>query len=93
MREAATHLGQRDDGWRSRRQVIIGAQIVDFCAPSPRLAVEVDGGYHAGRAQADMRRDRRLGELGYRVVRLPGEIVAHDTEQAIATVVAALGGR
>ena len=76
-----------------RRQLIIGEHIVDFCAPSVRLVVEVDGGYHAGRAKADARRDRRLGALGYRVVRLPAEIVAHDIEQAIAIVVAALGGR
>ena len=73
-----------------RRQVIIGEHIVDFCAPSVRLVVEVDGGYHAGRAQADARRDRRLGELGYRVVRLAAEVVAHDIEQAIAIVVEAL---
>ena len=76
-----------------RRQVIIGEHIVDFCAPSVRLVVEVDGGYHAGRAQADARRDRRLGELGYRVVRLPAEVVAHDIEQAIAIVVAAAAER
>ncbi|MBK8251153.1 MAG: DUF559 domain-containing protein [Polyangiaceae bacterium] len=41
-----------------RRQVVIGPYIVDFCAPSVRLVVEVDGGYHsAGRGQTS-------GEIG-----------------------------
>lgn len=61
-----------------RRQVVIGEYIVDFCAPSVRLIVEVDGGYHAGRARADARRDRELGRLGYRVVRVAAELVVRD---------------
>ena len=73
-----------------RRQLVIGKHIVDFAAPSVRLVVEVDGGYHVGRAKADARRDRQLGEVGWRVVRLPAEVVAHDIEQAIAVVAAAL---
>ena len=73
-----------------RRQFVIGPYIVDFAAPSARLVVEVDGGYHAGRAKADARRDRQLGELGWRVVRLSADMVAHDIEQAIAVVVAAV---
>jgi hypothetical protein len=43
-----------------RRQAVIGSYIVDFVAPSVRLVVEVDGGYHAGRCRADERRDRIL---------------------------------
>jgi very-short-patch-repair endonuclease len=58
-----------------RRQVPIGRYIVDFCAPSARLVVEVDGGYHAERARADARRHRALLELGYRVVRVPAALV------------------
>ena len=73
-----------------RRQFIVGPYIVDFAAPSMRLVVEVDGGYHAGRAEADARRDRRLGELGWRVVRVPAELVAHDIEHAIAIVAEAV---
>ena len=32
-----------------RRQVPIDRYIVDFLAPSVKVVVEVDGGYHAGR--------------------------------------------
>src|SRR5262249_51910188 len=31
-----------------RRQVVVGAFIVDFAAPHAHLVVEVDGGYHVG---------------------------------------------
>jgi very-short-patch-repair endonuclease len=47
-----------------RRQVPIGRYIVDFLAPSARLVVEVDGGYHARRATADARRDAALRRAG-----------------------------
>jgi very-short-patch-repair endonuclease len=74
-----------------RRQVPIGRYIVDFCAPSARLVVEVDGGYHAERARADARRDRALTELGYHVVRVPAALVVGELSQAVALIVAALG--
>ena len=64
--------------------------IVDFLAPSARLVVEVDGGYHAQRARADERRDRKLRRLGYRVLRLRSELVEEHIEQAVALVRAAL---
>ena len=55
-----------------------------------RLVVEVDGGYHAERARSDARRDRELGRLGYRVVHVPAELVAHDIERVKQIVSAAL---
>ena len=39
-----------------RRQVPLLGFIADFYAPSARLVVEVDGGYHARRVTADARR-------------------------------------
>ena len=73
-----------------RRQFVIREWIVDFVAPSVRLIVEVDGGYHAGRQRADARRDRLLAALGWRVVRLPAELVMGNLEAAVARVHAAL---
>ncbi len=75
-----------------RRQLVIGDFIADFAAPAARLVVEVDGGYHAGRARADARRDRVLGRLGWRVLRVPGELVARDLDAAVALIVAAVVG-
>ena len=74
-----------------RRQVPVGARfIADFCAPSIKLIVEVDGGYHARRRSADASRDRKLARLGYRVIRVNSELVLSDLAAAVALVGAAL---
>jgi very-short-patch-repair endonuclease len=69
-----------------RRQVLVGEFIVDFLAPSVKLVVEVDGGYHAERVTADGRRQRALERLGYRVVRVSTEAVRANLEKAVNTV-------
>jgi very-short-patch-repair endonuclease len=70
-----------------RRQLVIDNQyIVDFAAPAVKLVVEVDGGYHKKRARADARRDRVLAELGWRMVRLPADLVERDLEAAVGVV-------
>jgi len=74
-----------------RRQVPVGGRfIADFCAPSIKLIVEVDGGYHERRRAADASRDRKLARLGYRIVRLDAELVLRDLSAAVALVKAAL---
>ena len=73
-----------------RRQVVIGEYIVDFCAPSVKLVIEVDGGYHARRVRLDARRQRRIERAGYRFVRLSHELVVRRPDEAVACVVAAL---
>ena len=71
-----------------RLQAVIGSYIVDFLAPSVRLIVEVDGGYHARRARADERRDRILYRAGYRVTRFSALQVSHNLPDVIQAIVA-----
>lgn len=75
-----------------RRQAVVAGCIVDFLAPSRKLIVEVDGGYHrtAPQRRADARRDRRLERAGFRVLRLPAELVLTGIAQATRLVRAAL---
>lgn len=75
-----------------RRQVVVGASIVDFMAPARKLVVEVDGGYHGDvrRQRADARRDMRLERAGYRVLRLPAELVLSNLPEAVRLIAAAL---
>jgi very-short-patch-repair endonuclease len=73
-----------------RRQVPLGRFIADFAAVGARLVVEVDGGYHAERRAADARRDRALGRLGYRVLRLEAALVLDQPLEARARVREAL---
>ncbi len=75
-----------------RRQHVIGRRIADFAVPAVRLVIEVDGPCHQSRGAADQRRDRDLGRCGWRVVRLPAELVAADIGEAVARVRVALGG-
>lgn len=74
-----------------RRQVPVGGKyIADFIAPGIRLIVEVDDRTHELKRMADALRDRNLSRLGYRVLRLPAEVVRGNVEEAVARIVAAL---
>ncbi|NUO52962.1 MAG: DUF559 domain-containing protein [Polyangiaceae bacterium] len=85
-------LNRRQLGVTFRRQYVIGRFIADFAAPGARLVVEVDGGYHDERLRLDARRDRELGRLGWRVVRVSADMVLHRLDDAVALVRAALAG-
>ena len=73
-----------------RRQVVIGRYIADFVCPSRRLVIEVDGGVHAARVRLDAHRDEYLQRAGYRVVRIPSELLRSNPTLAVALVRAAL---
>jgi very-short-patch-repair endonuclease len=76
-----------------RRQVVIGRYVVDFAAAQAGLVVEVDGGVHRDRARLDAQRDAHLRRAGYRVVRVPEELVMGNPDAAVAIARAALEGR
>jgi very-short-patch-repair endonuclease len=69
-----------------RRQCVIVRFIADFAAPSIKLVVKTDGGYHARRAFADAARDRKLQRLGWRVLRLPATLLLADLALVTAVV-------
>ena len=54
-----------------RRQKVIGSYIVDFCIPSAKLVIELDGSQHYedGGMASDHERDQALSGLGFRVLR------------------------
>ena len=73
-------------GFAFRRQLVIGNFIVDFACTKVRLAVEIDGAYHEERALQDARRDRALGALGWRVLRVVEEEVFADLAGVVARI-------
>ena len=73
-----------------KRQFPIGNHIADFAAPGVKLVIEVDGGSHIGRVTVDARKDRALVRLGYRVLRLPAELVLGQLPVAVECVRLAL---
>jgi very-short-patch-repair endonuclease len=79
--------------WLLRLQLVVDEPERLFAAPARKLIVEVDGGYHGDlrRQRADARRDKRLQRAGYRVLRLPAELVLGNLPRAVEQVRAALG--
>ena len=77
----------RQLGVQLRPQVLLGGRyIADFVAEHAGLVVEVDGGYHDERVARDARRDTALRRAGYRVLRVPAELVMADLEALSAAV-------
>lgn len=78
---------RRFGGIKFRRQHVLFPFIVDFYAPSLKLVVEVDGGYHLDRVSADALRDAELAATyGARVVRIDANLVERDLPAALATL-------
>ena len=82
-----THLRDRQlANLRFRRQVPIGAYVVDFACLSARLVIEVDGGVHALRTFDDARRDGWLTGQGFTVLRFPNSDVLSRPSQVLAAI-------
>ena len=60
-------------GLRFRAQHPVGQFILDFYWPACKLAVELDGTSHEGRAAEDAARTAHLRAYGYRVFRFQNE--------------------
>ena len=67
-------------GAKFRRQVVMRGWIVDFYCASAWLIVEADGGYHQdpGQRELDAYRDLKLGELGFRTMRIPNSQIMDE---------------
>ncbi|MEC9344857.1 MAG: DUF559 domain-containing protein [Pseudomonadota bacterium] len=73
-------------GARFRRQQAIGPWVVDFFCPAARLVIEVDGGQHVARADADLARTTWLAERGYRVIRFWNNDVLARTDAVVEEI-------
>jgi len=70
------------EGRKFRRQYSIGNYIVDFCCPSEKLIIELDGDPHGEyhRIQKDEIKDKYLVSLGFTVLRFENRFVFQDPE-------------
>jgi len=69
-----------------RRQHAIGTYVVDFCAPSMKLIIEVDGGQHLDQETYDQERTAYLESKGYRVLRFWNNDVMHDLDGVVTVI-------
>jgi very-short-patch-repair endonuclease len=70
------------DGRKFRRQYSIGSYIVDFCCPSEKLIIELDGDPHGEyhKIQEDENRDKYIESLGFTVLRFENRFVFQEPE-------------
>ncbi|HBH85317.1 MAG TPA: cytosine methyltransferase [Bacteroidales bacterium] len=70
------------DGRKFRRQYSIGSYIADFCCPSEKLVIELDGDSHGEyhKIQENENRDRYIESLGFTVLRFENRFVFREPE-------------
>ena len=70
------------DGRKFRRQYSISSYIVDFCCPSEKLIIELDGDPHEEyhKIQKDENRDKYLESLGFTALRFENRFVFQEPE-------------
>lgn len=77
-------------GFRFRRQYSIDNDIVDFCAPSIGLAIEIDGESHFVDQSARIRdklRDQRITKNGIKVLRFTNREVMENSAGVIEKII------
>ncbi len=73
-----------------RRQHAIGCYIVDFCAPSQKLVIELDGSQHLDQVEYDAERTNFLKSKGYRILRFFNNDVMNDIEGVVKIIMEAI---
>ncbi len=76
----------REDGVHFRRQHAIGPYIPDFCAPSKKLIIELDGSQHLEQEEYDSERTAYLESRGYRVLRFWNGDVMNDINGVMGVI-------
>ncbi len=81
------------DGVRFLRQYVMGGCILDFYAPSIRLAIELDGGQHyeASACEHDDARSRWLASRGVEVLRYTNLDVSQRMNDVLDDIVRIVG--
>ena len=77
-------------GYQFNRQFPIDVYIVDFICRKLKLVLEIDGSSHDHKQEADRKRDARLNELGFQVLRVGEAEVFKNLDNVIRALEAYL---
>ncbi len=77
---------EKIEGYKFRRQHIIGTSIVDFYCPICKLIVEVDGPIHQKQQVYDQSREINLIALGYKMLRFTNDEVINHTDEVLKKI-------
>ncbi len=80
------------NGYKFKRQFIIGTYIVDFVCLHKKLIVELDGGQHEQTIRYDTKRDAYLKAEGYRVLRFWNTEVLTEIDEVLEVILDTLNG-
>ncbi len=80
----------RFEGYKFRRQQVIGPYIVDFVCFETDLIIELDGGQHMDQVPYDKHRTEELEKMGYRVLRFWNNEVFNELNGVLETIRTAL---
>lgn len=79
-------------GHKFRRQHPLGPYVLDFFCEAVKLAIEIDGGQHATRVEADEVRTRWLNQHGCRVLRFWNDEVLGNVDGVLTAILMAIDG-
>lgn len=81
------HLkGRQLAGYKFRRQFPVGITILDFCAPSVKLGIELDGEIHSTQQEHDLLRTEYLNSMGYTIVRFDNTQIEQNIESVLEQI-------
>ncbi|HPE82400.1 MAG TPA: vitamin B12 dependent-methionine synthase activation domain-containing protein [Aequorivita sp.] len=80
--------GKNLEGYKFRRQHIIGSYIADFICLKENLIIEIDGLIHQlpGHKLSDRERTNWLEKKGYKVIRFTNEEILKNTDKVLETI-------
>jgi very-short-patch-repair endonuclease len=79
------------NGYRFLRQKPIDEFIVDFYCKRLKLVIEIDGVTHNDKQSYDKRRENRLKELGFIVLRFDGYYILENVTGALNLILKCIG--
>ena len=91
MTDAEQHLWKylrrrQIEGYKFRRQFLIGKYIVDFICLERRLIIEIDGGQHSEQLDYDLKRTSYLSSNGFKVIRFWNSDVFQETNAVLESI-------